>query len=96
MATVTKPAMQLRTELTKAGRNTVPVQHTFWFDGDASTTDFALAAGWKPTNVFVGGALMRPGASDDYEIAFDGFIYTVSFSVAPAATDIGIIAERQV
>lgn len=93
--TITKPAVNLREELSalKAKVN-LSAQELFWFDGDSSATDFALARGWKPKFVYVAGALFREGSSEDYEVLYDGFIYTVSFAVAPAAVDVGIIAER--
>lgn len=96
MVTITKPAINLRSELAKlAGIKPAPQQETFWFSGDSSATDFALPQGWRPVNVFSDGALKRPGSGEDYTVSFDGFLYTVSFSVAPAAVDIGIIAERE-
>jgi len=93
---ITKPAINLREKLAEfAGIKPAPEQETFWFSGDSSTTDFDLPQGWKPVNVFSDGALKRPGSGEDYTTSFDGFIYTVSFAVAPAAVDIGIIAERE-
>jgi len=47
-------------------------------------------------NVFVDGALYRPGSGEDYTISYDGFIYTVVFAVAPASVDVGIICEQEV
>lgn len=95
--TITKPPLSLRERLAAlAGLSPPPQRHTFWFSGDSSTTDFALERGWSPVNVFSDGAIKRPGTGEDYTVAFDGFVYTVSFSVAPAAVDIAIIAEREV
>lgn len=93
--TITKPAVNLREELSalKAKVN-LSAQEVFWFDGDSSTTDFALQRGWKPKFVYVNGALFREGDLEDYTVVYDGFIYTVSFAVAPSAVDVGIIAER--
>ena len=68
----------------------------FWFTGDASTTDFALPAGWKPKAVFNAGSLQKDGASDEYTLSgpVNG-VYTVSFAVAPAnGNDIGVEAWR--
>ena len=48
--------------------------------------------GWKSKFVYVDGALKRPGTGDDYTISFDGFIYTLTFAVAPAAVDVGMIS----
>jgi hypothetical protein len=94
---ITKPAINLREQLAKlAGFKPAPEQETFFYSGDSSTTDFPLPEGWKPVNVFVDGALFRPGSSEDYTISYDGFIYTVVMAVAPASVDVGIIAEREV
>jgi hypothetical protein len=94
---ISKPAINLREQLARlAGLNIAPEQETFFYSGDSSETDFPLPRGWKPVNVFVDGSLFRPGSSEDYEVSYDGFIYTVVFAVAPAAVDIGIIAEREV
>jgi len=93
---ISKPAMNLREQLAKlAGLKPAPVYETFWFTGDSSTTDFALEDGWKPVNVFSDGSIQKPGSGEDYEVSFDGFIYTVSFASAPAAVDIAVIAERE-
>ena len=67
---------------------------TFWSVGDSSETEFQLASGWKPNQVYVDGALMKPGSGDDYTVTYDGFTYTVVFAVAPGAVNIGIIAYR--
>lgn len=93
--TFSKPAVNLRDEVTslKAQVN-LSAQELFWFDGNSSETDFSLDRGWKPKFVYVNGALFREGTLEDYTVSYDGFIYTVSFAVAPAAVDVGIIAER--
>jgi hypothetical protein len=89
---VSKPAVNLREELAKLKSRTSYVEQQFWYTGDAATTDFALQNGWKPLHVFNAGAIQKEGASDDYEVVYDGFTYTVSFAVAPAnAADVCII-----
>jgi hypothetical protein len=94
---ISKPAVNLRELLSKVAQVKPQVQQeTFWFDGDSSTTDFALPRGWKPKQVFVNGGLYRDGASEDYTVTYDGFIYTVSMAVAPAAVDIGIVSNLEV
>jgi len=94
---INKPAINLRENLAKlAGLNPAPKQETFFYSGDSSETDFPLPKGWKPVNVFVDGALYRPGSGEDYTISYDGFIYTVVFAVAPASVDVGIICEQEV
>jgi hypothetical protein len=91
-----KPAINLRAELA-ALRALVAQNRTveFWFAGNGSTTTFTLKKGWKPRHVFVNGALYRPGTGEDYTTRFDGFVWSVVMAVAPAAVDVGIIAEVQ-
>lgn len=62
--------------------------------GDTSTTAFAVIKGWKPLIVFSNGSLMREGTSDDYTLSFDGFVWTVTFAVAPAAVDVTFVNRR--
>ena len=90
-----KPAVNLREELADLRNQPRYTQQTFFYSGDSSETDFPLPKGWKPVNVFVDGALFRPGSGEDYTISYDGFIYTVVMAVAPASVDVGIICERQ-
>ena len=68
----------------------------FWFDGDSATTDFALPSGWAVEQVFSDGALMRSGSNEDYTVSNNGFVNTVSFSVAPASVSVCIHAARDV
>lgn len=93
---IEKQAQNLREELA-ALRAQVKVseQEAFWFSGNGSTT-FALPRGWKPKFVYVNGALYRPGTGEDYTVSYDGFIYSVVMAVAPAAVDVGIIAQRDI
>ena len=95
---ITKPALNLREQLAKlTGLNPAPERHTFFFAGDGSQTAFPLPEGWRPRDVFSDGLLRRPGAGEDYEVAFDGFTHIVTFAVAPgSAVDVGIMAEREV
>lgn len=93
---INKPAINLREALAKlTGLKPETDRYTFWFSGDSSTTDFEVEEGWKPVEVFSDGSIQRPGSGEDYEITFDGFLYTVSFAVAPAAVDIAVQAERK-
>jgi hypothetical protein len=93
---VSKPAINLRELLAKINAIKPAAQrYTFWFDGDSSNTTFSLPKGWKPIEVFVNGSIYRPGSSEDYEITYDGFVYSVEMSVAPAVVDVGIVAERE-
>ena len=92
---VSKPAINIRDQLAEIKAQQGYKEQTFWFTGDASETDFAMPRGWQPLHVFDGGSLQKEGSSDDYEVVYDGFIYTVSFAVAPANTNnIGIIGVR--
>jgi len=93
---IEKPAVNLREELADLRNQPRYVQEVFWFAGDASETDFALDRGWKPKFVYDAGALQKEGSADDYTVSYDGFIYTVVFSTAPASgADVGIISERE-
>ena len=95
--TITKPAMNLREMLARVAGWPPPVRRqTFFFSGNGATTAFALPRGWRPTNVFVNGALMRPGTGEDYTIAVNGLVSTVTFAVAPATVDVAIMAESEV
>jgi len=92
---ITKPALNLRSELADLRNQPRYVQEVFWFAGDGTETDFALEQGWKPKFVYDAGLLQKEGASDDYTVVYDGFIYTVSFNVAPTnLNDIGVIGVR--
>ena len=94
---IEKEAQNLRVELA-ALRARVAMgmaQEAFWFSGDGATTSFALQRGWKPKFVYVDGALKRPGTGEDYTVSFDGFIHTVTFAVAPATVDVGVICVRE-
>lgn len=91
--TISKPAVNLRSTLTALDRPAARPGTTFWTSGDAIKTVFALAAGWAPLDVYVDGALKRPGAGEDYSTTFDGFTHSVVFAVAPAAVDVAIRAE---
>lgn len=54
------------------------------FTGDGSTTSFACTRGYKPVLVWKDGVMQREGTGDAYSVAFDGFIHSVVFAVAPA------------
>ena len=93
--TISKPPINLREQLTELKATQGYEERTFWFTGDATETDFAMPRGWQPLHVFDGGSLQKEGSGDDYEVTYDGFIYTVSFAVAPAnLNNIGIIRVR--
>ena len=93
--TISKPAVNIREQLTELKAQQGYEERQFWFTGDATATDFAMPRGWQPLHVFDGGSLQKEGSGDDYEVAHDGLIYTVSFAVAPAnLNNIGIIGVR--
>lgn len=94
---ITKPALSLRSLLAKlASLRPAPERTTIWTAGNGTTTTFALPLGWRAENVFVNGALMRPGVGEDYTLTFDGFVERVVFAVAPTAVDVAIAAKREV
>ena len=95
---IEKPAQNLREELSALRAKVAAgvAQEAFWFSGTGAQTDFALPRGWKPKFAYVGGALKRPGTGEDYTVAYDGFIYSLTFTVAPAAADVGVICMREV
>lgn len=95
---ISKPEQNLREELAAlrakvtAGVN----QEAFWFSGDGTTTTFTIPRGWKPKFAYVAGALKRPGTGEDYTVSYDGFVYSVTFAVAPSTVDVGVICVREV
>ena len=92
---VSKNAVNLREELADLRNPPQYYQEQFWFSGDGSETDFAMPKGWKPLHVFNAGALQKEGSGDEYEVVYDGFIYTVEFNTAPTnGNDIGVIGVR--
>lgn len=93
---ITKPAMKLRVYLARIvglEQRIPPRQVKVDFTADGLTDTFVLPLNYKPFLVFDGGALQREGASEDYTVTYDGFIYSVVFAVNPAAGDVAVIAE---
>ena len=95
---IEKEAQNLREELAALrARIALGVAHeAFWFSGTGAQTAFTLPRGWKPKFIYVDGALRRPGMGEDYTVTYDGFIYSLTFTVAPAAVDVGVICVREV
>jgi hypothetical protein len=92
---VSKPAVNLREELASLRNQGGYSEQQFWFAADGTLTDFAMENGWKPLHVFDAGLLQKEGSGDEYEVIYDGFIYTVSFNVAPTSgNDIGVIGVK--
>lgn len=82
---IEKPAHNLREELAQLRAQVqAQRQQPFWFTGNGTATAFALPRGWKPLHVYSAGALQKEGAGNQYAIGFDGFVYSVTFAVAPA------------
>jgi len=93
---ISKPALNLREELTALRGQSSYEEITFHFTGDGSLTDFTLERGFEPLHVYVAGAFKKQGSGDDYTVSYDGFLHTVVFAVAPAdTTDIAIVAVRE-
>lgn len=82
-ATITQSAINVRAGLFSASKVAGVLQAPVLEDGDGSETDFSLPQGLKPYSVHNNGSLSVEGASEDYTVLFDGFIYTVRFAVAP-------------
>jgi hypothetical protein len=94
---IEKPAQNLREELAalRAKVTAGLEQQQFWFAADGTATDFTMSRGWKPLHVFNAGALQKEGSGDEYTVTYDGFLYTVSFNVAPTSgNDVGVIGVR--
>lgn len=93
--TVSKPAINIRDILAKLA-NIEPPKRTATevFEGDTTTTTFAVTRGFKPKAVYVDGLRFTEGALEDYTVSFDGFLYSVVFAVAPAAVKIIIDTEE--
>jgi len=62
------------------------IDDLYVFETDGTDIVHRLPRGWKPTRVYEDGLLQREGASDDYEVVYDGFDYFVKPAVAPSAT----------
>ncbi len=95
---ISKPAMNLRALLARIiGLEQRIDAHPFInekFAGDASTTAFASEKGFKALMVFDAGLLQREGSSEDYTLSTDGYIWTVTFAVAPAVGDVTFLSAR--
>ena len=92
---INKPAVNLREELASLRNQGGYQEQQFWFAANGTLTDFALPQGWGPLHVFNAGLLQKEGSGDEYEVIYDGFIYTVSFNTAPTnGNDIGVIGVR--
>lgn len=89
----TKPAVSIREELSALKSRVQPSRFTEVFEGDSTTTTFAVTQGFKPFAVYVDGLRFTEGALDDYTVSYDGFTYSVVFAVAPAVVKILIDVE---
>ena len=87
---ITKPALNLREELSDLKKPTVPSYKQFRFTGDASETAFDLPNGWTAFAVYnTSGAILLEGLSDDYTVSDN----TMTFAVAPSAADFTVVGE---
>lgn len=87
---VSKPALNLREELSALKRSPPASYQQFRFTGDASTVAFSLPLGWTPFAVYsTSGAILLEGAADDYTYVDN----TITFAVAPSAADFTVIGE---
>ena len=94
--TATTTTTYVTTRLTSADPAALyNVDNVSVYTSDGTDVAFTMPKGWKPLHVYDDGALQKEGSGDDYEVTYDGFIYTVSFAVAPAnLNNIGIIGVR--
>ena len=87
-------AKNLREELASLRNQGGYHQETFWFTGTGSQTAFVMAKCWKPINVFSAGLLQKGGTGNAYTTSYDGFVWTITFAVAPALNaQVAIIGE---
>ena len=92
MASLTKPALNLREFLARIvglEMRMPPRRASFEFDTelDGSNAILTLPAGWKPGAVYLTGSRQREGSANDYTAAFDGFLWSVTFTTTPASSD---------
>jgi hypothetical protein len=91
---ITKNALNLREELASLRNQVGYHQETFWFTGTGSQTAFIMEKGWKPINVFSAGLLQKGGTGNAYTTIYDGFVWTITFAVAPALNaQVAIVGE---
>lgn len=97
MTTATQGAVNVRAILNKlSAMRQPPTRESFTFEFDGTETTQTLPTGWKPYAVFLDGSRQFLGAGDDCDVSFDGFRYSVVWSVAPSNTSAcHIDAERQ-
>ena len=87
-------AKNLREELASLRNQGGYHQETFWFTGTGSQTAFVMAKVWKPINVFSAGLLQKVGTGNAYTTSYDGFLWTITFAVAPALNaQVAIVGE---
>jgi hypothetical protein len=85
-ARLTQPSMALRDELRRRDEARLAQARLPTFrdvDAVTSQTAFVLPAGYTVRAVHQAGTLKRAGSGKDYTVAFDGYLETVNFTVAP-------------
>ncbi|MDB4462016.1 hypothetical protein N9033_00515 [bacterium] len=86
---ITKPAVNLREELSSL-RNQVRVEErTFYLTPVGSK--YTLPYGYTVQDVYIDGELAREGASHDYQVQTDGTSIWVLVSVAPSGSTVNAI-----
>jgi hypothetical protein len=92
--TTTQPPVNLRAALARlAGLRQPPVQQEFWSAFTSSQTTYTLPAGWTVLRAYGISTNYRP--TTDYTTSFDGFVWTVTFAVAPGAVPVCVLGERR-
>ncbi len=85
-ASITKPILNLRELFAKIEAlytlHKQPYLVYKTFSGNASTTAFALPAGYKPYAVYVGGTRLLDAV---WSVSYDVSICTITFTSAPAS-----------
>ena len=79
------PALNVRERLESLAQPIAKRYTEQWEEGDASTVTFPVLAGFKPVRVYAAGLLRRPGSTKYYILSFNGYVYSVTFAVAPAS-----------
>jgi hypothetical protein len=96
MANLTRDIINIEDEIQKiegleASAGATPPMQEFVFTANGIQTVFILQLGWKPLAVYSNGTRVANGAAYNYVVTFDGFNYSVVFTVAPANTTLVLI-----
>lgn len=80
------PGGSLRDELASVKQPRTESVTVFDFDATTSQTAFSLPTGYTARAVFVAGEQKREGSTKDWTRAYDGFVETINFALAPGDT----------